>query len=100
MTELALLSATELAAKLRDGDISSLELTDHYIDRIERSDDALNAVVVKDFERAREAARQADAAKDKSRPLHGLAVASAAAAKAKPGRVPRCRLGHRDIRAG
>jgi amidase len=72
MTELALLSATELAARLRAGDISSLELTDHYIERVERSDEALNAVVVKDFDRARDAARQADAAGDKSRPLHGL----------------------------
>ena len=72
MTELALLSATELTAKLRAGDISSLELTDHYIERIERSDEALNAVVVKDFDRARDAAKQADANKEKSGPLHGL----------------------------
>lgn len=72
MTELALMSATELSARLRAGDISSLELTDCYIDRIERSDQALNAVVVKDFDRARDAARAADASTEKSGALHGL----------------------------
>ena len=53
---------------------SSLELTDHLIARIERRDAAINAVVVRDFERAREAARAADAAlaRGDQRPLLGV----------------------------
>ena len=66
MPDPAHLSATELTTLLRNKDISSLELTDHYIARIEASDASLNAVVVKDFERAREAALAADNASDKS----------------------------------
>ena len=42
-------SAVELARKIRTRKISSRELTDLYIDRIERLDGALNAVVVRDF---------------------------------------------------
>ena len=61
MTDLAFRSATELAAAISAGEISSLELTDLFIDRIERYDADINAVVVRDFERAREAAREADA---------------------------------------
>ncbi|MFX9077382.1 amidase family protein, partial [Acinetobacter baumannii] len=40
--------------------VSSAELTEQAITRIEDRDGALNAVVVRDFERARVAARQAD----------------------------------------
>jgi amidase len=56
------LSAAQLTDGLRRKRFSSLELTDHLIARIERRDAAINAVVVRDFERAREAARAADAA--------------------------------------
>jgi amidase len=52
-------TATELLAALRARRVSARELTDLYIRRIERHDGRLNAVVVRDFERAR---RQADAA--------------------------------------
>jgi len=72
---LAFDSAIELARKIRDKEISSRELTDYYIDRIERYDGALNAVVVRDFERARQAADAADRALAQGRaagPLHGL----------------------------
>jgi amidase len=55
-------SATELLADLRARRISSGELTDLYIGRIERYDGRINAVVVRDFERAREQARAADRA--------------------------------------
>ena len=53
-------SATELLAALRAGRVTSSELTDLYIRRIERHDGRLNAVVVRDFERARQRARAAD----------------------------------------
>jgi len=60
LSEIAFKTAGELAQSLRAGEFSSLELTDHYIERIERLDGEINAVVVRDFERAREAARNAD----------------------------------------
>ena len=50
----------ELAAALQARKISALELTDHTIARIERLDARINAVVVRDFERARDAAKAAD----------------------------------------
>jgi len=73
--DLAFKTAVELAQIIRSGEISSLELTDHFIARIERYDGALNAIVVRDFERARAAAGAADAALAKGNllgPLHGL----------------------------
>src|SRR5437667_7315950 len=53
-------SATELLADLRAGKVTSSDLTDLYIRRIEKYDSRLNAVVVRDFERARQQARDAD----------------------------------------
>src|SRR5262245_46267809 len=52
-------TATALLAALRARRVSARELTDLYIRRIQHHDGRLNAVVVRDFERAR---RQADAA--------------------------------------
>src|SRR6516162_7943629 len=51
----------ELVQALQARKISSLELVEHTIARIEVLDRRLNAVVVRDFERARGAARAADA---------------------------------------
>lgn len=67
-------SATDLAAALRSRQISSLEVVDNCIARIERLDGELNAVCVRDFDRARAAARAADAARARGddRPLLGL----------------------------
>ena len=68
-------SATELAAAIKTKEVSSRELTDLYIDRVERYDGDINAVVVRDFERGRKAAEAADAALAKGQdlgPLHGV----------------------------
>ena len=73
--ELAYLSAIELAAKIRAKEISALELTRFYIDRIERHDEKINAVVVRDFERALADAETADAELSAGKPrgpLHGV----------------------------
>lgn len=56
------LSALQTAEALRARKFSSLELTDHLIARIERRDTEINAVVVRDFDRTRAAAKAADAA--------------------------------------
>lgn len=77
MSDLAFLSASDLACKIRDREISSLELTDHFINRIERLDDSINAVVVRDFDRALAAASKADkelASGNLTGPLHGVPV--------------------------
>ena len=77
---LEFLSTRELAQKIRGKAISSRELTDLYIERIERFDGDLNAVVVRDFERARQAADAADEALAQGQALgprsvfHGLRV--------------------------
>lgn len=47
-----------LAAMVRDGDVTALELVDAAIDRIERHDGILNAVVHRAFDEAREAAKR------------------------------------------
>jgi amidase len=55
-------SAGGLAAALAARRVSALELADAAIAAIEAGDGPINAVVVRDFDRAREAARAADAA--------------------------------------
>jgi amidase len=71
---LAYRTAGELVETLAGKEVSSRELVDAAIFRIERTDPKINAVVVRDFERAREAAAAADAAlaKGERRPLLGL----------------------------
>ena len=71
----ALRPATELVAALRHGKVSSRELLDLYLERIERLNAAVNAVVTLDVERACKAANAADAARARGEtlgPLHGL----------------------------
>jgi amidase len=67
-------SASSLLSALRTGSVSATELTELYIRRIERHDGRLNAVVVRDFERARQQAQAADQARgrNESAPLLGL----------------------------
>ncbi|MGY0498964.1 amidase [Nocardia sp. FBN12] len=69
-------SAEEIVAALRAGAVSSVEVTDQAIDRIERDDKAINAICVRDFDRAREAAHRADQARARGedRPLLGIPV--------------------------
>jgi amidase len=56
-------TAEELVAALRAGEVTSVELTDEAIARIERDDKVINAICVRDFDRARAAARGADQAR-------------------------------------
>ncbi|MFF0294670.1 amidase [Kitasatospora sp. NPDC004614] len=69
-------SAEALAAALRAGEVTSVELTDEAIARIERDDKTINAICVPDFDRARAAARDADQARARGedRPLLGIPV--------------------------
>ena len=60
--ELHYKGALELAAAIRQREISCVEALDLYLDRIDRFNSALNAIVVFDTETAREAAKAADSA--------------------------------------
>lgn len=67
-------SAGDLIGALARRDIGALELFDDTVARIETLDGTINAVVVRDFDRAREVAKAADAAlaRGERRPLLGL----------------------------
>ncbi len=77
MGELPDRSARELRALIGRKAISPVELFDACCERIEQVDPAVNAMVARDFERGREAARKSEAAVmrgDKLGILHGLPV--------------------------
>jgi amidase len=67
-------SAADQVAALARREVSSAELLELSIARIEGMDSRINAVVVRDFDRAREAAKAADTAlaRGERRPLLGL----------------------------
>ena len=67
--------AAALAQSIRDRQVGCLELLDHYLERVSRFNPQLNAIIVLDVDRARERARQADAALARGEvwgPLHGV----------------------------
>jgi amidase len=75
MDELAFVSAGDLARRIRAREIGCVEILDAVLARVERYDGAINAVVVRDDERARVRARAADAALSRGEPtgpLHGV----------------------------
>jgi amidase len=67
-------SAVDLVAALAARAVSAVELTERAIARIERHDGRINAMCVRDFDRALAAAREADAAltRGERRPLLGV----------------------------
>ncbi|MEW2265442.1 amidase [Streptomyces sp. NPDC047853] len=69
-------TAEEQAAALRAGEVTSEELTEEVVSRVEKEDGAVNAVCVRDFDRALTAAREADRARARGadRPLLGIPV--------------------------
>lgn len=73
-TDLTYATVGELSDALSRRKVSAVELTDAAIARIEKYDGAINAVVVRDFERAREAAKRADGEREKdvAKPLLGI----------------------------
>ena len=62
MTELAFQSALQLGAAIRNKSISAAEMLDYFLARVEKFNPDLNAIVVEDFDRAREFAIKADKA--------------------------------------
>ena len=67
-------TATELSDALAARKVSAVELAEDAIARIERHDGKINAICVRDFDRALDAARAADAARARgeTRPLLGI----------------------------
>ena len=75
MSELIYSSATSLAQSIRDKAVSSAEVVDAYISRVEEINPKLNCVVQLSADQARSQAREADAALARGElkgPLHGL----------------------------
>ena len=75
---LCYLSATELGEKIAAGEISSVDATEAYLDRIAQLDGNYASYITVTAERAREDARRADAelaAGNRRGPLHGVPVA-------------------------
>jgi amidase len=72
--DLAYRSAKELSALLAQKKVSSVELLEHSIKRIETFDPRINVVVVRDFDRAHDAAKAADEAlaRGERQPLLGI----------------------------
>ena len=75
MDELAFLDATTLVGKIKNNDISSSEMLEHYIRRMDAHNPEINAIVVCQLDKARARAKQADEALGRGEdwgPLHGL----------------------------
>ena len=75
MTDISFLPAVEIARLIREKKIGCLEALDHFLERVDRFNPSLNAIVVLDVEGARQRAKEADAALargDVWGPLHGV----------------------------
>lgn len=75
MDELAFADATTLAKKIRDKEISSVELLEHYVSRMDKYNPDINAIVCTQLDKARIRAGEADEALARGEswgPLHGL----------------------------
>ena len=75
MSEIAFASATELAARIQRKEISSAELLALYLERVDRLNPALNAIIVQRRDEAMARAQAADAALARGErwgPLHGV----------------------------
>ncbi|HEY5340871.1 MAG TPA: amidase family protein, partial [Candidatus Aquilonibacter sp.] len=75
MDDISFISTGELARRIRSREIGCAEILEATLDRVERYDGAINAIVVRDVEKARERAKTADAVLargDAVGPLHGV----------------------------
>ena len=77
MTEIHYQSATELMSRLDARKIGARELLEHFLDRVERHNQAINAIIWQDVDRAWAEADASDrrrAAGETTGPLDGLPV--------------------------
>ena len=73
MDVIAFTPAAQLARMVHEKKIGCIELLERVIARIERLEGTINAIIVRDFERAWQAARALDS-QPRSGPLHGVAI--------------------------
>ena len=77
--ELAYMTATEMAARIRRRQLSPVEIVDAVIERIEERNPSINAFIFKGYDDARKRAEQAEHAvmsrRARSGPLHGVPTA-------------------------
>jgi amidase len=88
--DLAYMTATELAWRIRSRQLSPVEVVDAFIGRIEERNPSLNAFVYRGYEDAREQAREAEHALTSGEelgPLHGVPTAMKDLFDFKPGWV-------------
>jgi len=77
ISRFSFVSATEAAKAIRSGEITSTELTVHILERIERLNPGINAIVTLTTEEALTAAKEADEALSGGEikgPLHGVPI--------------------------
>ena len=72
MEEVVYLSASELAARLREGEFSARQVVDAHIARIEAINPKINAMVIPMFDQARARADEADARRASGEPVGPL----------------------------
>ena len=86
--ELAYTTLTSLALRIRQRELSPVEVINAFIERISTRNPVVNAFVCKDFERAHDEAVKAEQALtngDEVGPLHGIPVAIKDLFSSKPG---------------
>ena len=77
MEDLTKLTASQAAEAVRNGQIRAIELVNAVLERIEKENPALNAIVTLDTEGARQQAKDADEALQRGEqigPLHGVPI--------------------------
>lgn len=77
MSDLAYLPLRTLAQQIQSGQLSSENVTRHFLERIRKYNEAINAVVYIDEEAVLNRAREADAQRERgalSGPLHGVPI--------------------------
>jgi len=75
MSELVYSTAIDIAKRIRQREVSSREVLDYFLERVDRLDKRINSVVTLEVERARAEADAADAALARGEvrgPLHGV----------------------------
>jgi amidase len=88
LDDLSYMSASQIAAAVRSKKLSPSEVLEFFIERIEKRNPTLNAIVFKGYDDARQSARAAEKAVmdgDRLGPLHGVPIAIKDLFDFKPG---------------
>lgn len=75
MSQRAFMSATQIAAGIRAGEFTAVDMLSEYLERVDRHNGELNAIIIEQRDQAMQDAKAADAAQargDSLGPLHGV----------------------------